>query len=83
MMDITWIGTIGALLILGAFVAAQTHKLKDTDRMYDGINLLGSALLMYYAFSISSTPFIVINGAWFLVSLRDLFSSIKKKKKKV
>ncbi len=77
----TGIGAFGALIVLSAFIAAQTHKMKDTDRLYDGLNVLGSGLLIYYAISLSSWPFFIVNAVWFLVSARDLMSSNTRKRK--
>ncbi len=46
MMISTIIGVVGAVLVLGAFIAGQMHKLKDTDRLYDGLNVIGSGMLL-------------------------------------
>ena len=79
----TIIGVVGAVLVLGAFIAGQMHKLKDTDRLYDGLNVIGSGMLLYYAIAIDSWPFLIVNAVWFAVSARDLISPQKRKKKKV
>lgn len=67
------IGTIGATLILIAFVLNQLHVWKDRDLRYDIVNVLGGALLVTYAVLINSWPFAVLNSVWTLVSLRDVF----------
>lgn len=73
----TLIGTIGSILILIAFILNQVHKWKDTYKVYDFFNFLGSIFLLIYAISLESYPFIVINTLWAIVSLRDLIKSAK------
>ena len=75
----TLIGASGACLILVAFILEQTHKWKDTDFKYDVVNLLGSSLLIIYAFLLKSYPFFILNGVWALVSLRDVIMDLRKK----
>lgn len=80
-MDTTlFIGASGALLILIAFIANETHKWKDTDLIYDVVNFIGSVLLTIYAVILASYPFIVLNIAWAAVSLRDIYIDLKGKK---
>ncbi len=76
-MDLTTlIGSAGAAIILIAFFLNQTHKLSQDSLKYDVANLIGSGLLVIYAVLLSSIPFAILNGVWFLVSLRDTFSGI-------
>ena len=79
-MDITTlIGASGACLILIGFILEQTHRIKDTSLSYDILNLIGSALLIVYALLLKSYPFLVLNGVWALVSLRDVIVDLRKK----
>lgn len=75
----TIIGIIGAGLILTAFTLAQLKKWSDEWLRYDLVNLIGSGLLMWYGLMINGYPFVVLNGIWFLVSLRDVIIDLKKK----
>jgi len=80
-MDVTTlIGSTGAAIILIAFFLNQTHKLSQDSLKYDVSNLIGSGLLVIYAVLLSSVPFAILNGVWFLVSLRDTFSDSRRKK---
>ena len=76
----TLIGSTGAAIILIAFFLNQTHKLSQDSLKYDVSNLIGSGLLVIYAVLLSSVPFAILNGVWFLVSLRDTFSDSRRKK---
>ncbi len=77
------IGLIGMSLILSAFVMNQVHKWRDDCLEYDGVNAAGSILLVYYAFTIASWPFLFLNAVWFVVSMRDVFLDLEKPGKAV
>lgn len=85
-MDIYFlIGIGGMLLILLAFFMNQINRWKNDDLIYDVVNLIGSVCLIIYALPPLSWPFIVLNGVWAFVSLKDVIldiSQIKHKKGK-
>jgi hypothetical protein len=56
----------------------QIHKWRDDCLEYDGVNAIGSILLVYYAFVITSWPFLLLNLVWFVVSIRDVFLDLNK-----
>lgn len=68
----TLIGVFGAGLVLIAFILNQFGTLDHDDKLYDGMNLVGSALLVWYAVLLSSWPFLALNTVWLVVSLKDL-----------
>jgi hypothetical protein len=78
MTYVTILGTFGALIILVAFILNQTHKWKDDYLIYDLFNVIGSVLLIIYAFILSSYPFIILNLVWGGLSLRDVILDIKR-----
>lgn len=73
------IGTSGALLILIGFIFNQLHKWKPGELKYDGVNMIGSGLLIWYAYLLHSNPFIVLNSVWLVVSLREVIRDLRKK----
>lgn len=73
------IGSLGALCILIGFILNQIGKWKPRQFSYDMVNFVGSALLIWYAFLLHSTPFMILNGVWALVSLRDVIRDMRKK----
>ena len=75
----TIIGVIGALIILAAFFLNETHRVSEDSLDYDLMNLVGAFLLLIYAFSLRSWPFLILNSIWLLVALRDVTLSFKKK----
>jgi hypothetical protein len=60
---------IGALMILAAFTLAQFQRLDQRSYSYLLLNLIGSALLAVLAFLERQWGFLLLEGAWALVSL--------------
>jgi hypothetical protein len=78
------LGIAAALTSLGAFVLNQYGKLSEDSVWYDGLFLISSAGLFFYAYKTDALPFMIINGAWALVSfvevLKDLMKASSKTK---
>ncbi len=66
---------IGAALILAAYVALQRGWMRPEDRRYNALNLVGSTLLAWIAVLDRRWGFIVLEGAWALLSLPPLLRS--------
>jgi hypothetical protein len=66
------VGTIGAALVLFAFILNQMNIIKNDNILYDFINFVGSLLLVIYAAMTGSIPFIILNSVWGLFSLKDV-----------
>ena len=76
------IGSLGAFIVLVPFILGQIHKWKDTYFIYDFMNFLGSLMLMIYALVGASWPFVILNGIWSLVSLKDSFTGLARNARK-
>lgn len=63
----------GAALILAAYVALQRGWLPRQTRTYNALNLVGSLLLTYVAVKDGRAGFIILEGAWALLSLPGTF----------
>ncbi|MFA6305405.1 MAG: hypothetical protein WC651_01585 [Candidatus Gracilibacteria bacterium] len=77
-----YIGSLGAGLILLAFVLGQIHVWKVSYFSYDLMNALGSIFLVYYGYVGSAWPFVVLNTVWAIVSLKDCVTDIMKNARK-
>lgn len=75
----TWVGIFGAFIILLAFLMNQTKRWLAESLVYDAVNFFGSGLLVLYAVLTASIPFIILNGVWAVVSLKDIFADLKRK----
>jgi hypothetical protein len=60
---------VGAALILGAYVAFQRGSLRREHRLYHALNLFGAALLTVVAVHDQRIGFIVLEGAWAVLSI--------------
>ena len=74
------IGVFGATTILVFFILEQSHKINNDSILYDGGNLVGSVLLVIYAYFLSSIPFLILNAVWAAFSLKDLLIDLSKKR---
>jgi len=67
------LGVAGMLFILAAFVMDEFYKTWSQDTLrYNIFNLLGSGVLIYYAFTLGSIPFLILNGVWFITAVIKL-----------
>ncbi len=67
-----YMGVIGATIILLLFVLNELGRIKNTNFWYDLGNFVGAVLLLVYAWSLGSTPFMILNAVWAFVALRDV-----------
>jgi hypothetical protein len=63
------LSVVGAGLVLGAYLALQRGWLASVDRSYNALNFVGAALLTWVAIADRRVGFIVLEGAWALLSL--------------
>jgi hypothetical protein len=63
------LSTIGALLVLGAYMLNLAHRLDRDGAAYAAMNFVGAALLGYAALQSGALGLILIEFAWALVSL--------------
>jgi hypothetical protein len=63
------ISAIGAALILGAFWALQTRRMRTEQASYQLVNLAGAGLLATAALMTESWSFVVLNVVWAAVAL--------------
>lgn len=73
------IGLVGMVFILLAFILDEFYKKWSQNTIkYNLINILGSGLLIYYAATLDSWPFILLNSVWFVVATVKLVKIVNK-----
>jgi len=73
------IGILGMLFILTAFILDEFYKKYNQDSIfYNLMNIFGSGLLMFYAYTLKGWPFFVLNFVWFIVAGIKLVRILKK-----
>jgi len=65
-------GTVGLLLLLGAFAANALGKLAATSRAYQAMNALGGGILALYAFATRAWVFLPLEAVWAVVATYTL-----------
>ena len=68
------ISLAGAAMVLAAYLALQRGWMRREDRAYNALNLFGSLLLTYVAVKDQRAGFIVLEGAWALLSVPGTFA---------
>jgi len=71
------IGTIGVALILLAFFLNTARLLQPNGRFYYVMNIIGATMALYASYQIGYLPFVILEGAWMLVSIYGLMKNMK------
>lgn len=77
------IGLIGMALILVAFILNEVSGHIDREsKEYNILNILGSTFLIFYAYALSSWPFLILNIVWAIVAVWKLSTLLMRKSRK-
>ena len=71
------IGTIGVALILIAYFLNTERLIPVNGKLFYVINIIGAALACYASFLINYWPFVILEGAWTLVSIYGLMRTMR------
>lgn len=75
----TILGLLGVAFILLAYLLLQLEKLPSNSRIFLGMNILGSALILVSLYFDFNLPSAIIEVAWFVISLIGLIRIHQKK----
>ncbi|HEY7060943.1 MAG TPA: hypothetical protein VII06_05640 [Chloroflexota bacterium] len=83
-MSLAWspgdlLGTLGMLLLLGAFLANAMGRLTATGALYHLLNGLGAALLAWYSVQLGVWVFAVLESVWALAALWNLVRALRRR----
>jgi hypothetical protein len=74
-MTITdWTGSIGVMILLIAYFLNLANKINRDSIIYIGLNLIGAGISCIASIQLHYWPFIILEGAWTLVSFFALFA---------
>lgn len=74
-----WIGLLGMVCILVAFILDEFVKKWNQDTLqYNVLNIVGGGLLVWYASTLGSWPFIILNVGWVVAALVKSGKILKK-----
>jgi hypothetical protein len=76
-----WIGFTGVSILLLAFLLNLLKKVGQDSFLYVSLNFVGAALAGLASFLIHYVPFIILEGAWTMVSLVTLVGLLMRKPK--
>lgn len=71
------IGTSGMLLLLVAFIRDEFIKDYENTITYNMLNFGGGGLLTYYAYTLNSLPFLILESIWTIFAGYKLTTLIK------
>lgn len=71
------IGTIGVALILLAYFLQTAKLLPRDNKLFYVLNIIGGAMATYAAFLIDYPTFVILEGAWTLVSIYGLMRTMR------
>jgi hypothetical protein len=66
---------VGAFMVLGAYFALQRGWLAGEDRIFNLLNFVGAGMLTWVAIEDRRVGFILLEGAWALLSLPGVIRS--------
>jgi len=66
------IGVIGMIFLLTAFSFNLFKKVTQDSLIYNIFNIIGAGLLAYYAYSLNSVPFLILQAIWIFFAVYKL-----------
>lgn len=73
MTTVEWIGAIGVTILLLAYLLLLLKAFTVSNALYIWLNIIGAGLSTLAAVLLKYTPFIILEGAWMMVSIVALF----------
>ena len=72
-----FIGTLGVALILMAYFLNTAKLIRRNEKLFYTMNMVGAALAFYASLLINYWPFVILEGAWTLVSIYGLMRTMR------
>ncbi len=72
MSAVDWIGFSGVMLLLSAYFLVAFNMIKPHGFTYIILNCVGAAIACLAAVLLHYIPFIILEGAWFIIAFVSL-----------
>ena len=76
------VGVIGLILLLISFIFEEFTSLAPDSLVFNLLNIFGSIGLGFYAYTLGSIPFLILEVVWASVALWKLVLILEKRKQK-
>lgn len=63
------VGGIGTIMVLAAYFLVSAGRIASASTTFQGLNLVGAALLAYYGAVLAAWASVVLNVIWALIGL--------------
>ena len=73
------ISVLGAVLVLAAYVAINRRWLKPHHRLYNLLNLVGGALLLWVAIADRRLGFVILEATWAMIAIPPLLKPVEER----
>lgn len=77
MTTVDYIGTFGVSILLLAYLLLLVKAVTVSNRIYIWMNIVGAGLSTLASVFLKYVPFIILEGAWMMVSIVALFQKKK------
>lgn len=73
-------GWVGSILILTAYFLNSTHRIQSSNRIYQLMNIIGSAFLIVNTLHYRTYPLTMLNAVWLVIGITALLRILYKNK---
>lgn len=77
MTTVDYIGTFGVAILLLAYLLLLLKAVTVSNKLYIWMNIIGAGLSTLASVFLKYVPFIILEGAWMMVSIVALFQRRK------
>jgi hypothetical protein len=74
-----YLGVLGMVLLLGAFVLNLLKVKKENSYTYILMNLFGAGISTYYAVTLDAVPFVILESVWAAFAMYKLIAVTAKR----
>ena len=76
------VGGIGTIMVLVAYFLVSAGRIASASTAFQGLNLVGAALLAYYAVVLAAWASVALNGIWSLIGLVAMVRIVQMRRSK-